>query len=389
MMRRAGCLFLMLLLCGPARAITWQGDSGIPVILAVGGSFVYARDNQGQVWVWGDNQFGQLGRGSAQQSFQVRKFSTRNSEIDLLRLKDIVPASDYSFLWMDDNTVYGVGNNAYLPLTVKGSFLKTHVRVDLNEEIADIKAGFGHVLALTVRGEVLAWGRNSRGQIGNGNHANTKDPYKLPLENIVRIAAGGKFSLALDHEGMLWGWGDNEYRFLDPGTSADRTIPVRIDTGDIRIAGMDACGASIVLLDESGVLWTWGRNDMYQLGYDTGGETGISPRAVPLPLAVTDVAAYSSQTYAILEDGSLWSWGNNSYGQLGQGFRSSSTQGVLPGKAWDKDVVLVMGGSLFVFAMTRDGTLLSSGISKFGQLGRGDSKSVYTLSPTGLDLIKP
>ncbi len=389
MIRKAACLLLMVLLCGSARAVTWQGDSGVPVILAAGGSFVYARDNQGRLYVWGDNQFGQLGRGSSQQSFQVREFITKNGDIDITRLKDIIPASDYSFLWMDDGALFGVGNNAYSPLTLKGSFLKTHVPVNLKEEITDVKTGFGHVLALTASGEVFAWGRNNCGQIGNGSHANVMTPYRLPLENIIQIAAGGKFSLALDDEGTLWGWGDNEYRVLDAGASDDRTVPVRIPYGGIRIARMDACGASIVLLDESGVLWTWGRNDMHQLGYDTGGETVVSPRAVPLPLPVTGVAAYSSQTYAILKDGSLWSWGNNSYGQLGQGFRSSSTQGVLPGKAWDKDVVLVMGGSLFVVAMTRDGTLLSSGISKFGQLGRGDAKSVYTLSPAGIDLILP
>ncbi len=262
-MRKAGCLLLVLfLLYGSASAVTWQGDSGVPIILAVGGSFVYARDNQGQISVWGDNQFGQLGRGSVQQSFRVKGFTTKNSDIDLLRLKDIVPASDYSFLWMDDSTVFGVGNNAYLPMTVKDYYLKTHVRINLNEEIADIKAGFGHVLALTVQGEVFAWGRNNRGQVGSEKHVSVMEPYKLPLHDIVQIAAGGKFSLALDKEGTLWGWGDNEYRILNPGTPDHQTVPVRIDTGDIRIATMDACGAGILLLDENGVLWAWGRNDM-------------------------------------------------------------------------------------------------------------------------------
>lgn len=104
---------------------------------------------------------------------------------------------------------------------------------------------------------------------------------------------------------------------------------------------------------------------------------------------MTFVACYSSQTYAILSDGSLWSWGNNSYGQLGQGFRSAANQGVLPGKAYDKDVVMVMGGSLFAIAMTKDGTVLCAGINKFSQLGDGTSISIYKMSPNGLDLILP
>lgn len=381
---------LSLLLClaaGPASAAVYDCGDGRNVILAVGGSFAYARDSQGTLRVWGDNQFGQLGKGHNKQNFQVADFKTKNQQIDLSQLKDIVPANDYSFLWMEDGALWGVGNNSYLPLTMAEGTYSTHVRVSLPEAPVALATGFGHVLALTEKGEVYAWGRNSQGQVGNGNTKKTQTPTKVPLANIVQIACGGKFSLALDESGVLWGWGDNEHHTLLPNTTENQTRPVQIDTGDIDIAFIDACGASVVLLDTAGTLWTWGHNDMQQLGYDTRGKTTVSPQAVPLPLPVTAVAAYSSQTYAILSDGSLWSWGNNSYGQLGQGFRSSSTQGVLPGKCWDSDVVMVMGGSLFVLAMLKDGTVLSAGISKFGQQGEGTADSKYTLSPNGMDLI--
>ena len=204
---------------------------------------------------------------------------------------------------------------------------------------------------------------------------------------VTFFACGGKFSIALDADGQLWGWGDNEHFELSPEKKATIPTPVKIDTCDIDIAYIDACGGSIVLLDAEGTLWTWGRNDFHQLGYNTKGKATKEPQAVPLPLPVTYVAAYSSQTYAILEDGSLWSWGNNSYGQLGQGFRSSSTEGVLPAKVWDSDVVLVQGGSLLCIAMLRDGTVLSAGISKFGQQGEGTADSKYTMTPNGMDLI--
>ena len=378
---------LLISFCLSASAQVYETEDGKKVIIAVGGSFAYARDTAGVLRVWGDNQFGQLGKGHISQTFKVMEFKTRNPSIDLTQLKDVIAANDYSFLWMEDGTLWGVGNNSYLPLTVSEGTYATHVRVKLPEAPVALAPGFGHVLALTENGEVYAWGRNSQGQVGCGNTKKIMIPVKLGLKNIVQIVAGGKFSLALDGEGQLWGWGDNEFHTISPGNEKYILTPQRIDTGSIDIALIEACGASVVLLDTEGTLWTWGHNDMQQLGYDTKGQTVTSPRPVYLPLPVTYVAAYSSQTYAILTDGSLWSWGNNSYGQLGQGFRSSSTEGVLPGKCWDQDVVFVMGGSLYCLAMLKDGTVLSAGISKFGQLGEGTADSKYTLSPNGMDLI--
>ena len=327
---------LLCLLCPAALAQVYELPDGRNVVLAVGGSFAYARTASGEIRVWGDNQFGQLGKGSTRQSFQVSPFKTKNAEIDPSCITDIVPANDYSFLMMSDGSVYGVGNNSYLPLTKKEGNYTTHVRVALPEAPAAMATGFGHAMMLTQGGEVYAWGRNSQGQVGNGGTKKTQTPSRVPVENIVQIACGGKFSLALDRDVVLWGWGDNEFHELLPDTTKNQTTPVRIDTGDIDIAVIDACGASVVLLDKNGTLWTWG---------------------------------------------------NNSYGQLGQGFRSVASQGVLPGKCWDSDVALVMGGSLYVVAMLQDGTVLTAGISKFGQLGRGDAKSQYALSPNGMNLI--
>nr|MBR4281958.1 hypothetical protein [Clostridia bacterium] len=384
-------LAIVLLLCmaaTSASAVTYTTPDGRSVMLALGGSFVYARDTNDALRVWGDNQFGQLGRGNASQSYKIREFTTKSPTLDVSMLTDIITGSDFSFMWMEDGTIWGAGNNAYLPIAARGSFWSTHQKVDLPVKPAALAPGFGHVLLLTEDGDVYSWGRGSEYQLGTGSRKKTHTPARVGVENIVQIAAGGKFSLALDADGQLWGWGDNEFHQLSP---AEKTpfvkTPIRIDTGDIDIAYIDACGGSVVLLDTQGTLWTWGCNTHHQLGYDTKGQSVSAPRAVPLPLPVKYVAAYSSQTYAILEDGSLWSWGNNSYGQLGQGFRSASSVGVLPGKCWDSDVVLVQGGSLFCIAMLEDGTLLSAGISKFGQLGEGDAKSKYSLSPNGIDLI--
>ena len=102
MKRFLAMTLILIFVCGQASAVTYHGGTGKPVILAVGGSFVYARDNQGKLYIWGDNQYGQLGLGSVKQSFTTRDFKSKNADVDASKLKDVVTASDYSFLWMED-----------------------------------------------------------------------------------------------------------------------------------------------------------------------------------------------------------------------------------------------------------------------------------------------
>ena len=157
---------LLCLICASASAAIYDCGDGRNVLLAIGGSFAYARDTEGNLRVWGDNQFGQLGKGNQKQSFQISDFKTKNQNIDLAQIKDIIPASDYSFLWMEDGTVYGVGNNSYMPLTVAEGTYSTHVRTALPETPVAMATGFGHAMMLTENGEVYAWGIDATGTEG-------------------------------------------------------------------------------------------------------------------------------------------------------------------------------------------------------------------------------
>ena len=120
-----------------------------PFLLTAGGSFGYCRDDQGTLLVYGDNQFGQLGKGGKAQSKRPAVFASKNSEIDVAHIREIYAGCDYSFFLMDDGTIYGVGNNAYNPLLLglNRSMAATHVRIPLEDRtIVKMACGFGHPL---------------------------------------------------------------------------------------------------------------------------------------------------------------------------------------------------------------------------------------------------
>ena len=361
-----------------------------PFLLEAGGSFAYCRDDQGNLLVYGDNQFGQLGKGSTAQKKSPAVFKTKNSELDPAHIRQISAGCDYSFFLMDDGSIYGVGNNSYNPLLLGASrgMATTHVRIPLQDTtVVKIACGFGHVLALNEAGEVWAWGRNSDGQVGCGSTKKVTEPYKLPLTGIVDIAAGGKFSIALDENGVLWGWGKNESRQLAGGKDQYFTTPIQIDIGDIQPAFIDAGGETISIVDTEGKLWMWGRNDVQQIGIDTKGQAVLKPRLFEeLPAPVVFIDSYNSQTFVILSDGSLWGWGNNRSGQLGLG---KKTAGSPVSMIWPSDVIYVTSFDVSMNCVLKDGTVLACGSNKFGQFGNGKVSDFHIpqIQANGMDLI--
>ena len=390
-MRKTVCLLAALLLCltaSSAGATRVELEDGRYFILSLGGSYGYARDTAGNFYVWGDNQYGQLGRGYTNPEFSLnfpRAFETRNTEIDLSQVRDVIASTNYSFLWMEDGTLYGVGNSQYLSLARGEGVYTTHQRIDLPEKPAQVACGFGQVLVITEQGEVYAWGRNNKGQVGNGSTRHTMTPTKLSLQNIVQVCGGAQFSLALDSEGRLWGWGDNEFHIISPSKEAYYTTPVLIDMGDIQIASIEAGGYHAAVVDTEGRVWTWGKNDVFQLGYNTREKPVSQPTQVELPLPVKALSVYSSQNYAILSDGSLWSWGNNGYGQLGRGIRG--VVGAVAGECLPGDVILAETGSMFAQCVLSDGTVLCAGFNNHAELGARDTSHRNKMTPNGLDLI--
>jgi alpha-tubulin suppressor-like RCC1 family protein len=193
-------------------------------------------------------------------------------------------------------------------------------------------------MALKEDGTVWAWGRNSGGQLGNPDSGSGSDtPVQVvgeggtgTLSEVVAVAAGWGHTMALKEDGTVWAWGSNSSGQLgNPSAGSESGTPVQVvgEGGTGTLSGVGAvAGGSVhtVVLKEDGTVWTWGSNGYGQLGNPGAGIRSDTPVQVlgyegaGVIEGVIAVAG-SNHTVALKEDGTVWAWGYNYKGQLGDG----------------------------------------------------------------------
>jgi len=206
-----------------------------------------------------------------------------------------------------------------------------------------------------------AWGDNSSGQLGNGATINQSAPVQVGTNtHWASIAAGLWHTVAVRTDGTLWAWGGNSFGELGDGTTTDRHAPVQVGT-DTHWASVAAgswestdVGAWTVAVKTDGTLWAWGDNSFGELG--DGTTTGRNaPVRVGTDTHWAQVSAGAQHTVAVKTDGTLWAWGNNGSGQLGDGTTTEQHAPVPVGT--DTNWVQVSAGSGYTVAVRTDGTL--------------------------------
>jgi alpha-tubulin suppressor-like RCC1 family protein len=275
-----------------------------------------------------------------------------------------------------DGTVWAWGNNAFGQL---GDGTTTNrgypVRVAGLSDVITIGAAFNHSLALSRDGTVWSWGENHRGQVGDGTLDSRAVPVamKLPLP-AKAIAAGWTSGLAVLEDGTVWGWGDNFWGQLGDGTRTARASPVQA-AGLGGIAAVSLGDFHMLALDSDGGVWALGENMYGQLGDGTTQERTQPARVLTAseePLSATAVTAGAYFSLARTRDGTVSAWGG-----LGSGPFSSRTG---PAGAESKVAVPVAGvqgsvalvaGMKHALAVQADGTVLAWGDNRAGQLGDG------------------
>ena len=240
---------------------------------------------------------------------------------------------------------------------------------------AQVSAGGdnGTVLATKSDGTLWSWGRNSDGELGQNDIVNRSSPVQVgTLTNWSRVAMGFSSAAAIKSDGTLWTWGSDDSGELGLGTRlVNRSSPVQVG------ALTNWLNASVgsfhcVAVKTDGTLWTWGQNSFGQLG-----TTNVISRSSPVQVgALTNwyqASAGGSHVVAIQTGGTAWAWGQNNEGQLGQGNvlrRSSPVQvGALT------DWAQIAGGVEHTGAVKTGGTLWMWGRNNYGQLGNGNVDS--------------
>jgi hypothetical protein len=191
--------------------------------------------------------------------------------------------------------------------------------------VVAVVAGADHGLALLEEGEVLSWGSNGAGQLGDGTRLDRQRPVRVAgLTGVVALAAGTAHSLALHDDGTVWTWGANTVGQLGIGRSGDRERPVRVE-GLPRVAALAAGAGHSLALTVDGQLFCWGSNARGQLG-DGGVVDAWRPVALERrdPRRLVAVAGGGEHSLALRSDGVVLSWGANESGQLGIGTKVDS-----------------------------------------------------------------
>lgn len=310
----------------------------------------------GEVYIWGRNDAGQAGLTPVKISGLSDVKSIKSGSLTHLALKQ-------------DGTVWLISSRGLTPVSGLSN-------------VKAIAAGQGHMLALTSNGNVWGWGR--------GGGASTTPAVVAGLSNVKSIAAGQDYSVALAADGKVWTWGVNLFGQLGNGTTG-RAGTLAAVPGITNAQAIAAGMAHVLVLKQDGTVWGWGNNSYGQLGGTAAAHyTPVAVKGLPLPVVgmsgVRSVAAGAYNSGIVHYNGSAWTWGNNSFGQLGDG-----TTGVsfAPKKVNAvSDAVSMAIGTGYVAVLRSDGAVYAFGRNAAGQLGNnttvGSNLPVQTVGTGGI-----
>jgi len=308
--------------------------SGMPdsvAALALGGHHACVLTVGGELYCWGENQYGQLGNGTTEDSYQPVVVST------------------------------------------------------LGSNVAAVATGWDHTCALLKDGAVSCWGNNDLGQIGDGSHTPQFVPVAVELLGSARQIAASDSTCAVLVSGDLYCWGQGMFGVLGNGSNLPRYSPTKVlHIDDRRIEAVDVAYWHACAIYAENKLLCWGDNYKGQLGNPCVGSSAVPREMQGTPAGGVALALGSAHGCLRTVDRDVYCWGANSSGQLGNG---ENVPGWLPESvaSLSGEIIQVAVGASFSCVLTVAGEVWCWGNNYYGQLGNGtDQDSNEPVSPVAL-----
>ena len=293
---------------------SWGANDG----MTVSGRKVSARNHvlnikgDGTLWTWGSNNKGQLGQSSiVNYSSPIQIGSDTNwsslGDLEQYAISTAIKTDGTLWVWGDGDSKqqYGAMVDRSSPTQVPGTTWSASF------------TGKDHIGGIKTDGTLWLWGTNKEGQLGQNDTTDSYFPLQVPGTTWVSVTGTSKSTLATKSDGTLWSWGHNDYSQLghNQPENSKYSSPVQIP-GTTWTSKITSSSTNYVLaIKTDGTMWGWGRNWAGNLGDNTQ-ITRSSPTQIPGSTWRYVAAGNYLQSFAIKTDGTMWSWGNNRYGAL-------------------------------------------------------------------------
>jgi len=347
--------------------------------ITTGYNFTSGIDNNGQVWSWGYNNFGQLGDNSipisritpvsilgAKKTFCKISVGTNNNYTTGI--------DNYGLIWGWGYNNFGqLGDNnrtqRNTPVSISGA----------KKTFCIISNGNNHSVGIDKNGQVWCWGLDNFGQLGNNSVINKCTPVSISgvKKTFCNISSGIHHTIVIDHIGQVWSWGYNINGQIGDNTVTNRCTPVSILGSKKTFCNISSGQYFAIGLDKNGQVWGWGYNSKGQIGDNT-----VTSRRTPVSIlgslkTFCNIIAGASHTIGIDNNGQVWSWGNNNTGQLGDNTTSSrrTPVSILGAK---KTFCKISAGPSNSAGIDKNGQVWGWGYNSKGQLGDNTIIQKYT-----------
>ncbi len=393
--------------------------SGVSQI-SLGQNHICTLSTTNTVFCWGVNSRGQLGDNTnTQRRTPVATLDETSTFLSFTQNTiQVVNGSSHSCMLKEDFTVWCWGLNGSYGRLGRGENTTSNMRIPVQvkgvdgigflENVAQISVGSDHTCATKTDGTAYCWGYNYYGQLGDNTTINRYTPVQVLgvnasgfLEGISKISVGSLHTCALKKtDGTVWCWGSNSSGQLGDNTTTQRLTPVQVkgvgnsgfleNVSQISVGNSYACATKI-----DGTTYCWGSNGSGKLGDNTttqrntpvqvknAGATFLDPLSQSQKVTVSgpfNTATASSCT--LREDSTVWCWGDNQYGQLGDGSTEIRPGAVqvkdVGGVGYLSDIVEITQGGSHACALKTDGTVWCWGRGNSGRLGDNTSIDRYT-----------